>query len=186
MRIPAGLRSKDLAGFKPANRSQQQALDAVIRVSTVVQDYGGTPKPFGVVMTGPGGAGKTHLGVGLLKALRRIGFSGIFLSYSAWIENLNRQHQANRRVDPFQLPAVQELLNKDVLFMDAVAGVEAPEVLLQTAPDVIKYYFNHAKTVILTSRLAVESHPHNVKSLASEFGYPLVSRLFEACAILDL
>ena len=184
MHLPHPWFTKSLKDYIPRNPPQQRALDFMRGIAEYVEDRGGIATPFGAVLTGPPGTGKTHLAVAYLKELSRSGFSGMYAHYPDWLESIRKGLPA----DPAGTAGFRSLLDADVVLLDDVAAISGlPSPVADAASALIKSRHNRMKPVILTSRLPlVDPENSGAESLTLELGYPAVSRLMETCAIIHL
>ena len=185
--IPVEFRNADLSGYVPRNAAQQNACDVISRLSVYFQEENRFVTPAGAIIVGPAQAGKTHLAISLLKSHLRNGFTGMFVSYGRFVQQVRETlaDESNRISDPFEVPLVQDALQSDLLLLDDVTVVQTPEYLSETVPLILRFRYNQMRSTIVTSRLPLEAPPGR-ESLTLELRYASVSRLCETSAILEL
>lgn len=160
-----------LSSFSPETAAAQQAKQSA---STFAHNFG--TEGNGLLFYGPAGSGKTHLSVGMMRAI---------IAESATCPRFADSGELLRQLDP-ELNLVEaaerkhlfdSVMNTDLLILDDLAEV-APEQR-ETLEHIIGYRYRHMLPIIITTRFDVEE-------LKRQAGASMLSRLAEMCEFVSL
>jgi DNA replication protein DnaC len=135
-------------GFSGAHRSLAVARLAAGRF---VEEYPVEKK--GLLLTGPIGAGKTHLAVGILQELiRNKGIPCLFCDYRELLKKIIDSY--NPSVQTTELEVLRPILETEVVVLDELGAVKSTEWVWETVSYVINSRYNQNKTTIVTTNFA--------------------------------
>lgn len=166
--IPPAYRHATIDTFEAGTPSTQAALRMV---RERIADYGpGSQR--GVMLIGPNGVGKTHLAIGILRALVERGYSGAFYNVIDLLDEFKAQYgrgESESRVDSD--------LTRDVLVLDDLGVQRATGWSAERLHAVINRRYELGRTLIVTTN-------RTVNELRKVLDNAIVSRLYEMCAIV--
>ena len=118
--------------------------------ATYVERYPVSTGTTGVLFVGSIGTGKTHLAVGILKALiLDRGASGLFCDYRDLLKEL--QNTYNQRGDGSEMEILKPVLSAQVLVLDELGASKPTEWVTDTIGDVLNTRYNESRTTIITT-----------------------------------
>jgi DNA replication protein DnaC len=180
--------------------SNQSLVMAHLYATRFVQRFPVETGATGVMLVGSIGVGKTHLAVGMLKALiLERGASGLFCDYRELLKKL--QNTYSQRGDGFEADILAPILNAEVLVLDELGAAKPTEWVTDTIGYVLNTRYNDCRTTILTTNYAnqpaagYETGPSAVNplraavrqdTLGDRIGERIRSRLQEMCVPLEL
>lgn len=158
----------------------------------------------GLMLVGDVGSGKTHLAVGIVKALiREKGIECIFYDYAELLKQI--QDSYNPSVQATELTLLQPVFNTEVLVLDDLGSVRPTEWRWDTIRLMLNTRYNDNRTTIITTNFADEpaaaSDPDAPKksesfsaakaavrkdTLGDRIGEPMRSRLHEMCRVVKM
>jgi DNA replication protein DnaC len=144
----------------------------------------------GLLFVGPVGVGKTHLAVGVLRALmEQHGVSGLFADYRDLLRSIQDSYNAVSETSEMQV--VRPLLEVDVLLLDELGARRPSAWVFDTVSHVLNDRYNNRRPTIVTTNYADGDPDHaappdgeNKKggnTLQDRIGGRLRSRLYEMC-----
>jgi DNA replication protein DnaC len=182
-RIPPKFAKAELDTYKPDTDSQRDALRLSRRF---VEAFPAEQK--GLVFHGPTGVGKTHLAIGLLKAVvRDKGARGYFFQTTELLRLVRETY--NRAVDETEMDVLRPVLEADVLVLDDLGVEKTSEWVHETLGLVINARYNARRATIVTSNLvdAVDQNDKNfINSFMLQLGGRTRSRLLEMCEWVEV
>ena len=184
------------ASYNGAHRSLARAYrTAVDFVRSYPLETGGT----GLLLTGSIGVGKTHLAVGVLRALlSERGAQGIFYDYRDLLKRIQNSYNSN--VAATEMEILQPVFDAEILVLDEIGASKPSEWVWDTVAHVLNTRYNDRKTTILTTNYANVPPPvaGNVasitqarsamreESLGERIGERMRSRLQEMCLVVEM
>jgi len=179
-RIPPKFAKAELATYKPDTDSQRDALRLAKKF---VESFPGEQK--GLVFFGPPGVGKTHLAVGLLKAvIRDKGARGYFFQTTELLRLVRETY--NRGVDETEMEILRPVLEADVLVLDDLGVEKTSEWVQETLGLVINTRYNARRATIVTSNLRDPIDNTDMNSFMVQLGVRSRSRLLEMCEWVEV
>jgi DNA replication protein DnaC len=160
--------------------------NAKTRVEDFVALWPGIGDGRGLLLTGPCGAGKTHLAVAAMLEIIDSGKPGrvIFSNFQDLIQEIQASFD-NDQV-PSKSELLRPLLEADLLVLDEL-GSQKPTTFVQ---DILYYLintrYNEERTTIFTTNYADRSADAKQESLEMRIGPRLRSRLYEMAQVIDL
>ena len=179
-RIPPKFARAELTTYKPDTDSQRDALRLAKKF---VESFPVEQK--GLVFHGPTGVGKTHLAIGLLKAvIRDKGARGYFFQTTELLRLVRETY--NRSVDETEMEVLRPVLEADVLVLDDLGVEKTSEWVQETLGLVINTRYNARRATIVTSNLRDPIDNTDMNSFMVQLGGRSRSRLLEMCEWVEV
>lgn len=179
------------------NRSLEQSK---LVVEAFARDYPvGTET--GLLLMGPCGAGKTHLGVAALRQIVVRGHSGLFYDYRELLKEI--QGSYNPESQSTELRVLDPVLTADVLLLDDLGASKPSAWALETVGHILNTRYNERRITLLTTnyldsagtgpaapgpRLPSGQSVAVAREdlLSDRLGMRIRSRLYEMCKTIEL
>jgi DNA replication protein DnaC len=134
----------------------------------------------GLLMYGPHGVGKTHLAVGILKAvIREKGARGYFFETRHLLREVRNTY--NDSVRATENEVLRPVMEADVLVLDDLGAEKQTEWVQETLGLVVNTRYNAKRATIFTSNLAESQDPSETDTFIVQLGARTRSRLLEMC-----
>jgi DNA replication protein DnaC len=149
-KIPPRYEHCDLSTFKydHDNESRQSLAKAKLFAGRFVEDY--PTEKTGLLFVGSVGVGKTHLAVGILKALiRDKGVPCLFSDYRELLKSI--QNSFNSSVQATEMGILRPVFDAEVLVLDELGAVRTTEWVFDTVNYILNSRYNDNKTTIITT-----------------------------------
>jgi DNA replication protein DnaC len=162
-----------------------------------VRDYPGSAEK-GLLLMGPSGVGKTHLGVAALKELIRRGHAGLFCDYRELLKEIQASY--NPASESTEMGILEPVRTAEILVMDDLGASKPSAWVLDIIGLVLNARYNERRVTILTTnyfdevpnpepaprlpggqRVAVRED-----SLGDRIGERMRSRLYEMCRTVEV
>jgi len=175
-----------------SDRSQAEAL---IKARNFVREYSPAGNGTGLLLTGSIGVGKTHLAVGILRALiAERGARGLFYDYRDLLKQV--QNSYNQSVNATELDILQPVLDAEVLVLDELGAWKRSDWIWDTVSHILNTRYNNMRTTIITTNYANlppgggdASGPRAAvreETLGDRIGERMRSRLQEMCVVVEM
>lgn len=159
----------------------------------------------GLMLVGDAGVGKTHLAIGIAKALiREKGIECVFYDYADLLKQI--QDSYNPSVQATELGLLRPVFETEVLVLDDLGSVRPTEWRWDTVRLIINTRYNEALTTIITTNFAdepakkISDEPDQKHSedfgtgkaaarkdtLGDRIGERMRSRLHEMCRVVEM
>lgn len=159
----------------------------------------------GLLLVGSAGSGKTHLAVGIAKALiREKGVECVFYDYAELLKQI--QDSYNPTVQATELGLLRPVFEAEVLVLDDLGSVRPTEWRWDTVRLILNTRYNESRTVIITTNFADEPAAKvggqdlakrsefyataraaaRDDTLGDRIGEPMRSRLHEMCRVVKM
>ncbi len=173
--------------------ASSQLGTAVRRVHEFVRQYPSGPF-LGLLLLGDPGIGKTHLAIGVMKALIQKGHECVFFNYQTLINQIRKDW------DPLNASggrkAYDAAMHAEVLVLDDLGARRSDDWVQDTFEDIISHRYDHKKSIIATTNLPDPDVTGKVgeqgvnlvprRTLADAIGMRARSRLFDMCRIVRM
>ena len=179
-RIPQRYGRCELSTFEHDTDSQR---DAFRRASAFVQQFPAVDR--GLLLYGPNGVGKTHLAVGILKAVMRTrGARGFFFETRELLKLVRDTY--NRSVAETEMDVLAPVLKADVLVLDDLGAERTSDWVQETLGLVVNTRYNERRPTIFTSNLVDSPDSTDPRSFIYQLGSRTRSRLAEMCDWVEM
>jgi DNA replication protein DnaC len=177
--IPRRYEHCDFRSFEPMNESLRRAARFAARV---VEDFPSGEQ--GLLLTGPCGVGKTHLGVAVLRDLvEQRGAWGVFAEATELLRRIQDTFDdASQTASAAVLDPIKEC---DVLLLDDVGTVRPTTWTQQVLGLILNERYNARRLTLMTSNLPLDG-PAGAEDLGDRIGARLASRIAEMCWVVDI
>ena len=179
--------------------ASRQLQRAMLPVKAYANNFPVLKDKLGLLLVGPQGVGKTHLGVAVLRELISRGHEGVFFYYQNLLERIRSGY--NEKMGMSDREAYQTALESEVLLLDDLGAHRVTNWVEDTVTAIITYRCNYRKPLIATTNypdpdmggMAVEKAPPGSSArytlhdtLEERIGPRARSRLFEMCTIVQM
>jgi DNA replication protein DnaC len=179
-RIPPRFARTELNTYQPDTDSQRVALR---KASQFVDSFPVVDK--GLLFHGPYGVGKTHLAVGILKAvIRKTAAKGYFFETPDLLRQVRNTY--NAQVDETEMGVLKPILAADVLVLDDLGTEKTSEWVQEMLGLLINSRYNTRRPTILTSNLHDPMDSADPNSFMFQIGARTRSRLLEMCEWVEI
>lgn len=179
-RIPPRFTRSELGSYEPDTDSQREALR---KASAFVQAFPVVEK--GLLFYGPYGVGKTHLAVGILKAIiRNTGARGYFFETPDLLRQV--RHTYNVKVEDTELSVLRPIMEAELLVLDDLGTEKTSEWVQETLGLLINNRYNARRPTIFTSNLYDPLDSSDPNSFLFQIGARTRSRLREMCEWIEI
>jgi len=180
--------------------SQKSLSNARMLAGRFVEGY--PVDKTGLLFVGPVGVGKTHLAVGILKALvREKGIHCLFCDYRELLKSI--QNSYNPSVQATEMEILRPVFEAEVLALDELGAVRSTEWVFDTVNYILNSRYNNNLTTIITTNFPDKPeqaavHDDNPRSysaadraarretLGDRIGERMRSRLHEMCKRVEI
>lgn len=169
--------------------SHETMLLAHFKATKFVQDYPHNTDGRGLMFIGQAGRGKTHLAVGVLRALiEEKGCQGFFCDYADLLKQI--QNSYNPRSDTTEFELLRPVIEAEVLVLDDLGSAKPTTWVLDTVGQVLNARYNHKRTTIITTNFPNAAPGRGAIAtelvLGDRIGERMRSRLVEMCVCLEI
>jgi DNA replication protein DnaC len=200
--IPARYEHCELGNYDydPEDKQQKSIGDARMLAGRFVEEY--PMDKTGLLFVGTVGVGKTHLAVGILKALiREKGMHCLFCDYRELLKSI--QNSYNPSVQATEMEILRPVFEAEVLALDELGAVRSTEWVFDTVNYILNSRYNDNKTTIITTNFpdrpeqdrGEDDNPRSYsaadraarrETLGDRIGERMRSRLHEMCKKVEI
>jgi len=201
-KIPPRYEHCDLGTFKcdQDDKDQHSLAKAKLYAGRFVEEY--PTEKTGLLFVGSVGVGKTHLAVGILKALiRDKGVPSLFCDYRELLKSI--QNSFNSSVQATEMGILRPVFDAEVLVLDELGAVRSTEWVFDTVNYILNSRYNNNKTTIITTNFPDKPEQGRVddenprsysaadraarrETLGDRIGERMRSRLHEMCKKVEM
>ena len=190
-RIPRRYEHCELSNFD-FDGPHRQLFPARMAACKFVEEYPAENNP-GLLLIGSIGVGKTHLAVGILKALvQGRGTACLFYDYRELLKQI--QNSYNSSVKITELDVLRPVFEAEVLVLDELGAVKPTDWVWDTVSLILNSRYNEKRTTIITTNFddrpaAAVAGPRGAareETLGDRIGERMRSRLHEMCRIIKM
>lgn len=179
--------------FPSADRSLGAAL---VQARNFVRAYPLETEGKGLLLVGSIGVGKTHLAVGMLRALiAERGAKGVFVDYRDLLKQV--QNSYNRNVETTEMEVLQPIFDAEVLVLDELGASKPTDWVWDTVAHILNTRYNDRRTTLITTNYAnfapggggEQGGPRAAlreETLGDRIGERMRSRLQEMCLPVEM
>lgn len=200
--IPSRYEHCELHTFEcdPSDKGQKSLTDARWLSGRFVEEY--PAEKTGLLFVGSVGVGKTHLAVGIIKALiRDKGIHCLFCDYRELLKSI--QNSYNTSVQATELEILRPVFEAEVLVLDELGAIRSTEWVFDTVNYILNSRYNGNRTTIITTNYPDRAEQTRVdddsprsysaaeraarrETLGDRIGERMRSRLHEMCKKVEL
>jgi len=201
-KIPARYEHCELGTFRYDQENPEDAKlgKAMHWANRFVEEY--PVEKTGLLFVGSVGVGKTHLAVGILKALiRDKGVPCLFCDYRELLKEI--QHSYNPSVQATEMDILRPVFDAEVLVLDELGAVRGTEWVFDTVNYILNSRYNDNKTTIITTNFPDKPEQEGLdesvsisqsaaakaarrETLGDRIGERMRSRLHEMCKKVEM
>ena len=201
-KIPARYEHCELSTFKYDLENAEDAKLGTARLAAgrFVEEY--PVEKTGLLFVGSVGVGKTHLVVGIIKALiRDKGVPCLFCDYRELLKSI--QNSYNASVQATEMEILLPVFDAEVLVLDELGAVRSTEWVFDTVNYILNSRYNDNKTTIITTNFPDKPEQENLddnvsisqtaaakaarrETLGDRIGERMRSRLHEMCKKVEI
>jgi DNA replication protein DnaC len=204
-RIPRRYADCDFESFdtgvyagEPGGEEHDRSLErAKLLVQGFAREYPMT-NDTGLLLMGPCGVGKTHLGVAALREIVLRGHSGLFFEYRELLKEIQASY--NPESQSSEMDVLEPVLETEVLLLDDLGASKPSAWALETVGHILNTRYNQKRITLITTNYldtdvakrvkyafpSGEMAPSTEDSLAGRVGERIRSRLFEMCRMVEI
>ena len=169
--------------------AHESMLHAHFKATKFVHDYPEATEGRGLLFIGHAGRGKTHLAVGVLRALiEEKGCQGLFCDYGDLLKQI--QSSYNAKADTTEQQLLRPVLEAEVLVLDDLGSTKPTAWVWDTVAHVLNSRYNHKRTTIITTnfvnRAPSAAAGAREDTLGDRIGERMRSRLAEMCVSVEV
>jgi DNA replication protein DnaC len=179
--IPKLYNESSLQTYQPSKGNLSQ-LRAFNYAHILVRDY--PIVDSGILFMGAVGVGKTHLSVGILRALIEKGISCRFYEYRSLLKEIQSSYNPNTNTT--EMGILESLFEYDVIVLDELGAAKPTEWVQDTIGLIINARYNEKKITILTTNYLDQRQTPLDETLKDRIGARLRSRLYQMCKTVVL
>jgi DNA replication protein DnaC len=200
--IPARYEHCELTTFQydPDDKRQTSIRDARFLAGRFVEEY--LMDKTGLLFVGSVGVGKTHLAVGIIKALiREKGIHCLFCDYRELLKQI--QNSYNTSVQATEMEVLRPVFDAELLVLDELGAVRSTEWVFDTVNYILNSRYNDNKTTIITTNFpdgpedtnfqvdnlrspSAAERAARAETLGDRIGERMRSRLHEMCKKVEI
>jgi len=209
-RVPERYRHCDFENYETDNefevgaREQQEAWNRSLAQAKLVAERFAAEFPVGaehgLLLMGPCGVGKTHLGVAALKQIVLRGHTGIFYDYRELLKQIQDSYNPESQFS--EMSVLEPVLQAELLVLDDVGSSKPSLWALETVGHILNTRYNENRITLLTTnfldsdadpappiptpRHSAGKSPAAEDSLTDRVGRRIRSRLYEMCRTVEV
>lgn len=190
--IPSRYEHCTLADFDVRFEGAHRSLAAArLAAGRFVEEY--PVEKAGLLLIGPIGVGKTHLGVGIMQELiRSKGVHCLFCDYRELLKEI--QNSYNPTVQTTELEILRPVFEAEILVLDELGAVKPTEWVWDTVSHILNTRYNDKRTTIITTNFSDQAAGHlsgpraaaREETLGDRIGERMRSRLHEMCRVVQM
>lgn len=169
--------------------AHESMLLAHFKAVQFVKDYPHNTDGRGLMFVGQAGRGKTHLAVGVLRALiEEKGCQGLFYDYADLLKQIQNSYNPRSETTEFEL--LQPVVEAEVLVLDDLGSAKPTTWVLDMVGQVLNARYNQKRTTIITTNFPNAAPGGGATPtemvLGDRIGERMRSRLAEMCVSMEI
>jgi len=140
----------------------------------------GFPPPHGkkgILLIGTTGCGKTHLAIGILKAIIEKGYTGYYCNIIDFFRMLKESYVTDAAYE--ELDVLEKIASVDFLVLDDLGAEKPTEWKIDRLYTIVNRRYEENLPILVTT------NKKDTEELKEHVGVRIVSRLYEMCQIID-
>lgn len=171
-RIPPRFQDKTFDKFHIERNAKRKALLEFAQGYVKGFNFNGVT-PFGLLLRGGVGCGKTHIAVAILKAIVANRYRGLYYNIVDLLAEIRRTYNQDNSLDESEF--LDELLAPDLLVIDDLGCEKTSEWVNDRLYLIINRRYDACRPILVTTNLMT------VDEMESKIGKRITSRLCEMC-----
>jgi len=170
--IPRRFQKKTLENFAKSGAARRHLVENAERFINVFNLNDDKLHP-GLMMSGPVGCGKSHLGIAILREIIAKGYSGLYYNSPDLLRDIRATYSADS--GPTEDTLLEEVSEVDLLLLDDVGAEKVSGFVLDRFYLIVNKRYEGCKPIIVTTNL----DEHELRNRLED---RIVSRLKEMCS----
>ncbi|MBI1387669.1 MAG: cell division protein ZapE [bacterium] len=172
-RVPQRYTHETLESFQ----IETSKMRALLEVARQYVDGYSASNTRGLYIYGPTGVGKTHIAIGIMKALMEKGFSGVFYNIADLLDAIRATYDP--KMDSDSKPVIEEQLQRQILVLDDFGVQKTSTWVADRLYALINRRYQDCRTLIITSQMA----EHDLRMRVDP---ALSSRIISMCKVIEV
>ncbi len=204
IRIPSRYEHCDFDNFetdiyeKPEEQSNRSLQQAKLTLQRYAADYP-AHVDYGLLLMGPCGVGKTHLGVAALLALAARGHDCLFYDFRELLKEIQNSYNLVSQTTETQV--LEPVLRAEVLLLDDLGAIKPSAWVQDIVGHILNSRYNEKRATLITTNFLDRPALQDAETLKFPSGQPMLrtedsladrigervrSRLYEMCRVVEI
>ena len=179
-RIPRRYRHCTLESFQSYNESLREAVQ---HARCFIEEYPATER--GLLLLGLAGVGKTHIAVGVLRAvIQKTGAAGLFYDTRDLLTTIRSTYDPVVRTSAVSI--LHPVMETPLLVLDDLGAERPTDWVEETMNLIVNTRYNERRITLFTSNYSDVPDIDEPNSLVARIGFRMRSRLHEMCSVVEI
>lgn len=173
-KIPRRYENKTIETFAGNDKKRRQLRNDA---NAYVKGFPPTEGKKGLLFLGTTGCGKTHLAIGILKAIINKGYTGYYCNIIDFFRMLKETYISDSGYD--ELALLERIGSADFLVLDDLGAEKPTEWKIDRLYTIVNRRYEQNLPILVTT------NKRDTEELKGHVGERIISRLYEMCQIID-